>query len=307
MIRNMLVSTVRDTGNKVVAYNFISYDTDSHKVATSTVKKEHLGQLKGKKIENIDIDAKGVVKGTNGAIDRYPAFVITNNGLTPVTHSLVVVSRLRDGFVVCDGNGRLGQLRSADATGYFKLQGIANGKLVKKDGKEVVSSIKGEYFFEDRCLEVKKHTDTKKAGTKTVTKAEEPKYSDEFYELIERAFGKNRAAIVKYLIENKKMATVEAFSDIINKAPHAGIAMVALAGIGKDALDGKTDETLIKITSTVVEKGAITATAKICKSGVKFFDFWGVNDDMYEDPDCKYDITAETVDKKIEAFKATKM
>lgn len=306
MIRNMLVSTVRDTANKVVAYNFISYDTDSHRVATSTVKKEHLAQLKGKKIENIDIDAKGVLKGTNGTLDRYPAFVITNNGLTPVTHSLVVISRLRDGFVVCDGIGHLGQLRTADATGYFKLQGIANGKLVKKDGKEVVSSIKGEYFFEDRCLEVKKPA-AKKAGTKTAAKVEEPKYSDEFYELIERAFGKSRAAIVKYLIETKKMATVEVFSDIINKAPHAGIAMVALAGIGKDALEGKTDETLIKITSTVVEKGAITATAKICKSGVKFFDFWGVNDDMYEDPDCKYDITAETVDKKIEAFKATKM
>ena len=306
MIRNMLVSTVRDTANKVVAYNFISYDTDSHRVATSTVKKEHLAQLKGKKIENIDIDAKGVLKGTNGTLDRYPAFVITNNGLTPVTHSLVVISRLRDGFVVCDGIGHLGQLRTADATGYFKLQGIANGKLVKKDGKEVVSSIKGEYFFEDRYLEVKKPA-AKKAGAKTAAKVEEPKYSDEFYELIERAFGKSRAAIVKYLIETKKMATVEVFSDIINKAPHAGIAMVALAGIGKDALEGKTDETLIKITSTVVEKGAITATAKICKSGVKFFDFWGVNDDMYEDPDCKYDITAETVDKKIEAFKATKM
>lgn len=306
MIRNMLVSTVRDTANKVVAYNFISYDTDSHRVATSTVKKEHLAQLKGKKIENIDIDAKGVLKGTNGTLDRYPAFVITNNGLTPVTHSLVVISRLRDGFVVCDGIGHLGQLRTTDATGYFKLQGIANGKLVKKDGKEVVSSIKGEYLFEDRCLEVKKPA-AKKAGAKTAAKVEEPKYSDEFYELIERAFGKSRAAIVKYLIETKKMATVEVFSDIINKAPHAGIAMVALAGIGKDALEGKTDETLIKITSTVVEKGAITATAKICKSGVKFFDFWGVNDDMYEDPDCKYDITAETVDKKIEAFKATKM
>lgn len=303
MIRNMLVSTVRDTKGGVVAYNFISYDTDSHKVATSTIKKEHLAQLKGKSIENIELDARGVVRGTNGSVDRYPTFIATNSGMAQASHSLVVVSRLKDGFVVCDGSGHLGQLKTADATGYFKLQGIANGKLVKKDGKEVVSSIKGEYFYEDRSLTVKKPVATK---TNTAKKEPEQKYSNEFYELLERAFGKNRAAIVKYLIEKKGMANAEVFSEIIDKAPHAGIAMVALAGIGKDATEGKTDETLIKITATIVEKEAIAETVKICKSGVNFFDFWEVNDDMYEDPKCKYDITAETVKKKIEIFKTRK-
>lgn len=264
--RLILVSTIRDAKNKIMAYNFINY-LDG-KVKTLRINADKITSLNGVKIENamLTTSSKGdlILKGTNGVIDRYPVFMGTPSGLVQVSHSLVVISRLADGFVLSDGNGNIAKLTTNDAVGYFKLQGIANGKLVSQDGKETVSSIKGNYVEEnDRVVPVA----AKKSTSKT-------QYTDNFYKMIEKAFGKPKAAIIKYLIEVKGKGTPAGFASVLQLFPNQGIAVVGLMVISDDAEVGVKDDKLIKLMSIIVEDKAIEAIIAKAAAGVKFDTIW---------------------------------
>lgn len=285
--RVILVSTIRDAKSKVISYNFISYNAG--KVDKLSVNADKIAALKKVKIENAEVveSPKGgcVLKGTNGVIDRYPVFMASPSGLVQVSHSLVVVSRLIDGFILSDGNGNIAKLTTNDAVGYFKLQGIANGKLVSQDGKETVSSIKGNYVEEnDRVVPVT----AKKVESKT-------QYTDNFYKMIEKAFGKPKAAIIKYLIEVKGKGSPTGFASVLQMYPNQGIAVAGLLVISDDAENGVKDAKLIKLMSIIVEDKAIEAIINKAAAGVKFDTIWDCPKTFgyKEDPakEKKYEIT----------------
>lgn len=110
------------------------------------------------KFYNIELK-DGKVVGTNGSIGRYASLI---NG-SYLDSNLVIIAELVDGkgvgigYKCCTPLGQLLDLSKEDVIKQSKLlistyskvvkgyAPISNGKLLKKDGKTIVSSIKGEY------------------------------------------------------------------------------------------------------------------------------------------------------------------
>lgn len=93
-------------------------------------------------IDNIGITNNKVV-GTNGAINRLPKIF---NGNLVEKSPLIIVNQLGDeGYTVADYKGTVIKMKAEVALRYAKSDGIANGKVVQKDGKSFISSISGNY------------------------------------------------------------------------------------------------------------------------------------------------------------------
>ena len=98
------------------------------------------------KADNIIV--KGAkIEGSNGSIDRLPKLVHNQlSGRSP----LIIISQLgNEGYKVADFKGCILNLRTKDVVQYAKNHGLANGKIVSKNGKELISAIKGQYHLED--------------------------------------------------------------------------------------------------------------------------------------------------------------
>lgn len=305
-VRTLLVSTIRDTKNKIVAYNFINYDKGN--VTRSTVPANQIGFFAVKvKIENAELGKSKVsgkidLKGTNGVIDRYPSFIKTPTGLTQTSFPIVVVSKLKDGFILSDGSGNLAKMTDRDVVAYMKLQGVANGKLVTKDGKTILSAISGNYVEEDGTVSGA----PEKKGT-----ADTKGHSSEFYKMIEKAFGKSKAAIIKYIVESKGVGSTEIFSKFLEVAPKQGIAVAGLLVLSDDILKThKTDTQLYKLMCTIVEKGGVDIVTTQAHRGVDFAAIWDAEKTIgyVGDPakENKYDITEAYLKNCVDNFKASK-
>ena len=95
------------------------------------------------KIENVGI-IDGEVVGTNGSIDRLTNLSL--DGTVLGNAPLVVINKIGDvGYTVIDFKGIIKKARVEDVVSYAKNYGIANGKVVVRDGLEYISSINGEY------------------------------------------------------------------------------------------------------------------------------------------------------------------
>ena len=107
---------------------------------------------KGVVIDNLGV-RDGKLVGTNGSLDRYPKIVGEKlMGKSP----LIVLNKVGDiGYDVVDWKGHVGRYRESDVVRYSEKNGIANGKIVEKDGTKFISSIVGEY----RSVELPKTTD----------------------------------------------------------------------------------------------------------------------------------------------------
>lgn len=95
-------------------------------------------------IEGLCIDSKTKkIKGSNGALDRYPALF---NG-KPLNRSLVVLNSIDDiGYTVSSFNGKIADALRSEVVIFASKNGIANGKVVEKDGKRFISAISGNYI-----------------------------------------------------------------------------------------------------------------------------------------------------------------
>ena len=95
-------------------------------------------------IMNIGIE-NGDLKGTNGSINRLAEL---NQNMELVDKSpLVVVYEVNDGsYIVCNHHGDLERVTRDKLIAYANKNGIANGKIINRDGTDIVSSIKGEYI-----------------------------------------------------------------------------------------------------------------------------------------------------------------
>ena len=103
------------------------------------------------KIENLELDEHGDLQGTNGIIDRYTRLKIPGNqpvGQTPIV--IASIMRLADtneaiGYEVVDYQGQTRKLKTEDAIKLVKQFGIANGRVVSKNGLEFIATIVGDY------------------------------------------------------------------------------------------------------------------------------------------------------------------
>lgn len=127
---------IADVESKNVQYRDVSLDS-IHKVLSS-------GNIT---IENIGI-LDGDIVGTNGSIDRLAS--VTTTGELMGKAPLVIINKIGDvGYTIVDHKGLLKKVREEDVVAYAKQFGIANGKVVVKNGLEYVSSINGEYDVQE--------------------------------------------------------------------------------------------------------------------------------------------------------------
>ena len=138
-----VVAVVKNEADEVVAYRVL----DIEKRACKAVSKEAVlraSMQNPKAFMNVTAEGKELV-GTNGSLSRY-AVVSMKNELVSKSAPVVVLARLgNEGFVLSDYAGNMTKIKSDEAVGYATKFGIANGKIVERDGKKLISAINGEY------------------------------------------------------------------------------------------------------------------------------------------------------------------
>ena len=138
-----VVAVVKNAADEAVAYRIL----DIEKRACKAVSKEAVlraSMQNPKAFMNVTAEGKELV-GTNGSLSRY-AVVSVKNELVSKSAPVVVLARLgNEGFVLSDYAGNMTKIKSDEAVGYATKFGIANGKIVERDGKKLISAINGEY------------------------------------------------------------------------------------------------------------------------------------------------------------------
>lgn len=138
-----VVAVVKNEADEAVAYRVL----DIEKRACKAVSKEAMlraSMQNPKAFMNVAAEGKELV-GTNGSLSRY-AVVSMKNELVSKSAPVVVLARLgNEGFVLSDYAGNMTKIKSDEAVGYATKFGIANGKIVERDGKKLISAINGEY------------------------------------------------------------------------------------------------------------------------------------------------------------------
>lgn len=138
-----VVAVVKNDADEAVAYRVL----DIEKRACKAVSKEAVlraSMQNPKAFMNVTAEDKELV-GTNGSLSRY-AVVSMKNELVSKSAPVVVLARLgNEGFVLSDYAGNMTKIKSDEAVGYATKFGIANGKIVERDGKKLISAISGEY------------------------------------------------------------------------------------------------------------------------------------------------------------------
>ena len=131
--------------SKTVGYRLMDCSKLGSEKAVVDIKSETLKEKMktGLKVLNAELTAKGEVHGSNGSLDRYTSIDINGKPLDKTP--LVVLFRLKDGFMCANYSGASSQITSKEALDIANKNGIANGKITTRGDKKVISSINGEY------------------------------------------------------------------------------------------------------------------------------------------------------------------
>lgn len=127
-------------------------------------------------VENLEV-SNGTVKGSNGAISRYPRCDANNTPILAKEHSgkspMVILGIYKGqgynpktlGYKVCDISGKIADLGADDAIKIFRSRGIANGKLTEiSPGNFTVRPISGSYKTFQK-VETRNNTQQSKSST----------------------------------------------------------------------------------------------------------------------------------------------
>jgi hypothetical protein len=101
------------------------------------------------KVANLTIGEDGEVKGINGDTSRYT--YLHPNGFKVInkpkgTYPIIILSVMADQkYKVATYNGSASIMSEEDIIKYAETEGIANGKIVKNNGKAWVAAIEGSY------------------------------------------------------------------------------------------------------------------------------------------------------------------
>lgn len=170
-----LIALILGQDNKILQYRLGRLvDEDSRKLEIVDVTEYKLiYAIRNKKIHVNGLRIKdNKIVGHNINIDRYAKIYNTSiKGLFPI----VIIKQLESnnttiGYVISDYNGNLLRLRTEDIITYGKNYGIANAKIVKRNGQEYISSITG--LFESKTINKNVQKDRDNIDTKTDTKDE---------------------------------------------------------------------------------------------------------------------------------------
>ena len=135
-----MIGAISYTKNNIEGYRLLDFETGQ--VKDVAVKALFNAIKNGLKIENLSATDRELV-GTNGAISRYPLII---NGIPYKKSPLIILKEMNNGdYTVSDFKGEIVRMKAEDVIRYSEAEGIANGKIVERDGTKFISAICGEY------------------------------------------------------------------------------------------------------------------------------------------------------------------
>ena len=140
-MRLIAIANIVSTSYRTIGFRLLDTDTKQIKDVPSNNVKAVLAEG-NIKIDNLEIK-EDLIVGSNGSINRLPKIM---NGQLAGESPLLVINQLDNyGYTVADFKGTIIALENAKVIKYAKENGIANGKITNKEGKEYISSINGDY------------------------------------------------------------------------------------------------------------------------------------------------------------------
>jgi len=136
-----MIAVIGSQNKDVLGYRLLDLETGEIKdvPANALINAMSSGSIQ---VENLDVVFDELV-GTNGSIDRYPYLI---NGIPYGKSPLIILKEMNNGdYTVCDFKGEIVRMRKLDVINYGEVEGIANGKIVNREGGKFVSAISGEY------------------------------------------------------------------------------------------------------------------------------------------------------------------
>ena len=142
-----LIATIKKDANNVVGYRIIDSAAVGKGKATKDVSVTELEKaMASKQIVLANAELKdGKVVTTNGALSRYTTINMNNEVVGEASCVILCRIKPKNDFVVVNFDGNAARLTNEQAIEISSKVGIANGKIVERDGKKIVSSIVGEY------------------------------------------------------------------------------------------------------------------------------------------------------------------
>ncbi len=135
-----MIGAISLTKNNIEGYRLLDFETGQVK---DLAEKDLFNAMRaGLKVENLSTTDSEIV-GVNGAISRYPLII---NGIPYKKSPLIILKEMNNGdYMVSDFKGEVVRMRPEAVIRYSETEGIANGKIVVRDGTKFISSITGEY------------------------------------------------------------------------------------------------------------------------------------------------------------------
>ena len=139
----MILIAIANISNGKESIGFRLLDVESKQ--TKDVPIENIMQViqSGKAtLSNLKVENNKIV-GSNGSIERLPKLV---NKQLVGDSPLIIINQIGDiGYEVSDFKGIISNVKNTDLIKYASTNGISNGKIVNKEGKEFISAINGKY------------------------------------------------------------------------------------------------------------------------------------------------------------------
>ena len=156
MIQGIMLAALIDRNEHIKGYRIAELPSDFNAEKTKklkimdveTYKIKYVIQAKQMNISNLKIDENGDLTTIREKISRYTRINIIDNkiigGETPIVILKQVISQEETiGYIVASFLGDTAIVRTSDAIEMAKRHGVANGKIVNRDGEEYICSIKG--------------------------------------------------------------------------------------------------------------------------------------------------------------------
>lgn len=136
-----IVIGIHMNNGEVVGYRILN--TETSEVSNVGYEKLRSALINGKAtFKNIE-EKDGKIVGSNGELSRYP--VLVNGELQGKSPLIVLLEVSGNKYRVANYLGEVVDIEEDMAIRYSESEGIANGKVVEKEGKKFISSIRGEY------------------------------------------------------------------------------------------------------------------------------------------------------------------
>lgn len=144
-----MIATHTD-GREIVGVRL--YDSKSNQIKDVPLNNILHALGSGVKIENlstsINTEGKTVLNGTNGSIERYTSLL--NNRPFKVCSIVILEDLGNNRFNVITHEGDRHNAPEIEVIKRWRTGGLANGKVVTKDGKQFISAIRGRYTVSEK-------------------------------------------------------------------------------------------------------------------------------------------------------------